>query len=104
MVSDCVLEHGRNDHHRQGERQRNPKPPQKVGNHPGMVVAVMTGMVAVFLTGHNPAVGHGMGGVMGMTNFRLRGRVMMLMVLHVEIVFISASLFVFPKLHCLYVP
>ena len=51
-----------------------------------MVVAVMTGMAAVFLTGHNPAVGHGMGSVMGMTSFGLRGRVMMLMVLHVEIV------------------
>ncbi len=83
MVPHGMLEHGRNDHHRQGKRQRNPKPPQKVGNHAGVVVAVMTGMFAVFRTRHNAAVGHGMSGVMGMTSFGLRGRVMMLMVLHI---------------------
>jgi hypothetical protein len=51
-----------------------------------MVVAVMTGMVAVFGAGHNPAVGHGMGGVIQVTRRWGVGRVVMLMVLHIEIV------------------
>lgn len=48
-----------------------------------MIVTGMACMSAVLYTGHDSAVRHGMGGVMGVVWYRLRRWVMMLMFLHI---------------------